>query len=61
MTRKPDNGTMTKIVEPYGGSTVEERKAAMSRGLAPEEIAARNVIPETNPAGGPHRIIAEEV
>ena len=61
MARKADNGTMTKIVRPYGGSTVEERKAAMRRGMTDEEIAARNEIPTTNPAGGPHRIIAEEL
>ena len=54
MTRKPDNGTLTKITEPYGGSTVEQRKAAMSRGLSAEEIAARNVIPTTAPDGKPH-------
>ena len=28
--------------------------------LTDEEIAARNVIPTTNPAGEPHRIIADE-
>ena len=61
MTRKPDNGTMTKITEPYGGSTVEERKAAMKRGLTPDEIDVRNVIPSSNPAGEPHRVIVEEV
>ena len=39
MTRKADNGTMTKVREPYGGSTVEERKEAMLRGLSEEERA----------------------
>ena len=61
MTRTPDNGVMTKITEPYGGSTVQERKAAMSRGLTDDEIARRNVIPTKNAAGEPLRIIAEEV
>ncbi len=61
MTKKPDNGTMTQVKEPFGGSTVEKRKAAMARGLSPEEIAARNVIPTTAPNGEPLRIIAEEV
>ncbi len=46
--------------EAYGGASVEERAAAMRGDLTDEEIAARNVIPETNPVGEPHRIIAEE-
>ncbi len=61
MTRKPDNGTMTVVTEPYGGSTVNERKAAMRRGLSDEEVAARNVIPTSEPNGQPLRILAEEV
>ena len=61
MTREPDNGTMTKISEPYGGSTVEERKAAMSRGLTAQDIEIRNVVPASNPKGEPHRMLAEEV
>lgn len=46
--------------EAYGGASVEERAAAMRGTLTDGEIAARNVIPEANPAGEPHRIIAEE-
>ena len=46
--------------EPYGGATVEERAAAMRGDMTDEEIAARNVIPETAPNGDPHRVIAEE-
>lgn len=61
MAKKADNGTLTKIKAPYGGSTVEERKAAMSRELTEEDIAARNKIPTTDPAGRPHRVIAEEL
>ena len=61
MTRKPDNGTMTIVTEPYGGSTVDERKAAMRRGLSDEEVAARNVIPTSEPNGQPLRILAEEM
>lgn len=61
MAKKAENGKITKIKKPYGGSTVKERKAAMSRGLSEEELKARNIIPETNPAGEPHRIIAEEL
>jgi len=61
MTRKPDNGTMTVVTEPYGGSTVNERKAAMRRGLSDEEVAARNIIPTSEPNGQPLRILAEEV
>ncbi len=61
MTRKPDNGTMTVVTEPYGGSTVNERKAAMRRGLSDEEVAARNVIPTSEPNGQPLRILAEEM
>ena len=33
MAKKAENGKITKIKKPYGGSTVKERKAAMSRGL----------------------------
>lgn len=50
MAKKAENGKITKIEKPYGGSTVKERKAAMSRGLTEEELKARNIIPETNPA-----------
>ena len=60
MTREPDNGTMTRVSEPYGGSTVEQRKAAMLRGMTEQERAARNEIPTTTPNGEPHRVIAEE-
>ena len=56
---RPDNAT-GRPKEPYGGASVEERAQAMRGDLTDEEIAARNVIPETNPAGGPHRILAEE-
>lgn len=50
------------ITRPYGGATVEERKAAMSSRLTEEEIAARNEVPtDTNPHNGePLRVIAEE-
>lgn len=51
MAKKAENGKITKIKKPYGGSTVKERKATMSRGLSEEELKARNIIPETNPAG----------
>lgn len=61
MAKKADNGQLTKVTRPYGGSTVSERKDAMRRSLSKEEIAKRNEIPTTNPAGGPHRIIAEEL
>jgi len=54
MAKKAENGKITKIKKPYGGSTVKERKAAMSRGLSEEELKARNIIPETNPVGEPH-------
>ena len=42
MAKKAENGKITKIEKPYGGSTVKERKAAMSRGLTEEELKARN-------------------
>ena len=61
MAKKADNGTMTIITQPYGGCSVQERKAAMARGMSAEDIAKRNVIPETTPNGEPHRIIAEEL
>lgn len=61
MAKKADNGTLTKVKEPFGGSTVEERKGAMRRGLSEDEIAARNTLPQTAPSGEPHRIIAEEL
>lgn len=61
MAKKADNGKLTQMKIPYGDSTVEERKAAMSHGLTEEEIAARNTIPTTNPQGEPHRVIAEEL
>ena len=38
MAKKAENGKITKIEKPYGGSTVKERKAAMSRGLTEEEL-----------------------
>ena len=61
MANKADNGTLTRVREPFGGSTVKERKEAMGRALTPEERAARNVVPGANPAGEPHRVIAEEL
>ena len=30
MAKKAENGKITKIKKPYGGSTVKERKAAMA-------------------------------
>ena len=51
---------MVHVTEPYGGATVEERKAAMRRGMSDEDIAARNVIPTKNAGGEPLRIIAAE-
>jgi len=60
MTRKPFNGTITRIAEPYGGSTVKQRKDAMLRGIGDEERVERNRIPDRAPNGDPHRIIAEE-
>ena len=51
---------MVRVTEPYGGATVEERKAAMRRGMSDEDIAARNVIPTKNAGGEPLRIIAAE-
>ncbi len=61
MAKKANNGALTKVKEPFGGSTVEERKIAMRRGLTDAEIAERNIIPKTAPSGEPHRIIAEEL
>ena len=61
MAVKPDNGRITIVREPYGGATVEQRKAAMRRGMTGEDIAMRNIVPETAPNGEPHRIIAEEL
>lgn len=61
MARKSDNGTLTKVKEPFGGSTVEERKDAMRRGLTEEDIAERNTLPKTSPSGEAHRIIAQEL
>ncbi len=61
MAKQADNGTLPKITRSFGGATVEERKEAMGRELDASERARRNRIPETNPAGGPHRIIAEEL
>ena len=40
--------------------TVNANDNTMRGTLTDEEIAARNVIPATNPAGEPHRILAEE-
>ena len=60
MTKKADNGTMTRVHEPYGGSTVDERKEAMLRGMSEHERAERNTIPTTAPNGDAHRVIAEE-
>ena len=50
------------ITEPYGGATVEERRATMGARLTEEEIAARNVLPtNANPHNGePLRVIAPE-
>ncbi len=50
------------ITRPYGGATVEERKAVMGARLTKEEIAKRNEVPtDTNPhTGEPLRVIAEE-
>ena len=45
---------------PYGGASVDERAAMMRGDLTDDELAVRNAIPLTNPAGGPHRVIAEE-
>ena len=45
---------------PYGGAGVDERAATMRGDLTDDELAVRNAIPLTNPAGGPHRVIAEE-
>lgn len=61
MAKKADNGTLPKITRPFGGASVQERKEAMGRSLSAEEKEQRNKIPQTNPAGGPHRIIAEEL
>lgn len=38
--------------------TVNANDNTMRGTLTDEEIAARNVIPATNPAGEPHRILA---
>ena len=56
---RPDNAT-GRPTRAYGGASVEERAEAMRAGLTDEEIAARNVIPDTAPNGDPHRVIAEE-
>lgn len=60
MTKPAVNGVLTTVDRPYGGATVQERKAAMSSGLTAEEIAARNTIPTVNAAGEPLRVISEE-
>jgi len=52
--------TTPRPESPYGGSSVGERAAAMRGSLTDDELAVRNTIPVTNPAGGPHRVIAEE-
>ena len=36
-------------------------RESMRGDLTDEEIAARNVIPQTNPAGGPHRVLVDEI
>ncbi|MBE6470730.1 MAG: FAD-dependent oxidoreductase [Coriobacteriaceae bacterium] len=56
-----ETDNMVRVSEPYGGASVDERKAAMRRGMSDEEIAARNVIPTRNSGGEPLRIIADEV
>ena len=61
MAKPAENGTLTVVEEPYGGSTVEERKQAMLEGLTPEEIAERNAIPTAAPNGEPHRVIVPEL
>lgn len=61
MAKKANNGTLTEVKESFGGSTVEQRKDAMKRGLTAEEIAKRNTLPTTTPSGKPHRIIADEL
>lgn len=61
MAKQADNGTLPIIDRPYGGASVEARKASMKQGLTPEEIAARNVIPTLNPVGEPLRVINEEL
>jgi hypothetical protein len=47
---------MVRVQRPYGGATVEERKAAMRRGFTDDDVAARNVIPTRN-AGGEQMIL----
>lgn len=59
MEDRPNNGT-GRPKSAYGGASVDERAEAMRSGMTDEELAARNVIPTTNVAGGELRIIAEE-
>ena len=58
----PRHIVQNKVTRPYGGATVEERRATMGARLTPEEIEARNVLPsDTNPHNGePLRVIAPE-
>ncbi len=56
---RPD-GPTPRPKRAYGGASVDERAEVMRAGLTDEEIAARNVIPTTNVAGGELRVIAEE-
>ena len=59
----PRHVVQNKVTRPYGGATVEERRAAMGARLTEDEIAARNVLPDgvTNPHNGePLRVIAPE-
>ena len=56
---RPDNGC-GRPTQAFGGASIEERANTMRSGLTDEEIAARNVIPSTNPAGGEHRVLVEE-
>ncbi len=53
-------GKTGRPAAPYGGVTVEDRAEAMRGTLTDEEVAARNVLPTTNPVGEPHRQLAEE-
>ena len=50
----PRHVVQNKVTRPYGGATVEERRAAMGARLTEDEIAARNVLPDgvTNPHNG---------
>ena len=58
----PRHVVQNKVTRPYGGASVEDRRATMGSRLTEEEIAARNVLPgEVNPHNGePLRVIAPE-